>query len=100
MLDQISFFMQTMLSRFLYFVQPKKIVKLKLQRETLVQSVLGFVDKHIREVDPSYEEERILFKKEIDSGESDKSIMMKRNSIRRTSRKISNEVSNILLQNS
>ena len=90
------FYLQTMLSRFLYFVQPKNILKLKNQRETLVKEVLEFVDKNIREADPRYEQERILFKKEEENGDSDKVIMMHRNSLRKTTKRMSDEISSVL----
>jgi hypothetical protein len=88
-----------MLSRFLYFVQPKNILKLKSQREALVQEIHGFVDNHIKEADPKYEEERILFKKEEADGDSEKEILMRRNSRRKTTISMSQEVSSLLQNN-
>ncbi len=96
MLDSIFFYLQTMLSRFLYFVYPKNIVKLKSSRETLVKEVLEFVDVHIKDADPKYDEERILFKKEADRGDSEKEVMLRRNSLRKSKKYLSDEISNIL----
>ncbi len=88
-----------MLSRFLYFVQPKNILKLKNQRETLVKEILEFVDSHIKEADPKFEQERILFKKEEADGDSEKEILMRRNSKRRTTLAMTEEVSSLLQNN-
>jgi len=96
MLDSISFYLQTMLSRFLYFVYPKNILKLKSQRETLAKEVLQFVDIHIKDADPKYDEERILFKKEADRGDSEKDIFVRRNSMRKSKQYLIDEVKNIL----
>ena len=96
MLDSIFFYLQTMLSRFLYFVYPKNIVKLKSSREALAKEVLEFVNVHIRDADPKYEEERILFKKEADRGDSEKEVMIRRNSQRKSKKYLSDEISNIL----
>jgi hypothetical protein len=97
MLDSISFYLQTILSRFLYFVYPKNILKLKSHREILSQEILEFVNEHIREADPKYEETRILFKDETLSGYSEKEVFLRRNSSRKTKNYVKEEVNNVLL---
>ncbi len=84
MLDSIFFYLQIFISRFLYFIYPKNIVKLKTQRECLVQDVLEFVNNYIGEADPKYEKERILFVNEKENNE--KNILIRRNSLRKTSK--------------
>ena len=84
MLDSIFFYLQIFISRFLYFLYPKNIVKLKTQRECLVKEVLEFVNNYISEADPKYEKERVLFAKEKEPGE--KNILIRRNSMRKTSK--------------
>lgn len=96
MLDYIFFCFQTMISRFVYFVTPKKILKLKHTREVLVKDVLEFVDAHIKETDPKYEEERILYKKETDSKYSEKEVMLRRNSMRKNKPYIQDEINSII----
>jgi hypothetical protein len=86
MLDKVAFYLQVFISRFLYFIYPNRILKLKDHREHLVKEILDFVDTHINEVDPKYEKERILFNKE--KGESEKNILIQRNHARKLSRDI------------
>ena len=100
MLDSIFFYLQTILSRFLYFVQPKNILKLKSTRQALAKEVLEFVDLHIRDADPKYEAERILYKKESDSGYSEKEVLFRRNSIRKSKDYIKESVNQLLSHNS
>jgi hypothetical protein len=90
MLDSIAFYLQVFISRFLYFIYPNRILKLRDQREHLAKEVLEFVDRHIVEVDPKYEKERILYYKE--SGESEKNILIKRNLKRKVSSDAENEL--------
>jgi hypothetical protein len=65
-------------------------MKLKDQREHLAKEVLDFVNQHIIEVDPRYEDERILFSKE--TGESEKNILINRNLKKRVSMDGQNEL--------
>jgi hypothetical protein len=96
MLDYIAFYLQTILSRFLYFINPKNITKLKASRELLAKEVLEFVNVHIKDADPKYANERILFKKELDRGDTEKEIMIRRNSTRKSKKSITEEVSDLL----
>jgi hypothetical protein len=96
MLDSVAFYLQVFISRFLYFIYPKNILKLKDQREHLSHEIIDFVDKHIAEVDPKYEKERILYVKE--SGESEKNILIKRNLSRKLPLDIRNELKLLLEQ--
>ena len=65
-------------------------MKLRDQREHLAKEILEFVDRHIVEVDPKYEKERILYTKE--TGETEKNILMRRNSRRKASSDLQNEL--------
>ncbi len=98
MLDSIFFYLQTILSRFLYFVYPKNILKLKSSREKLAEEVLEFVNSHIRDADPNYEEDRILFKNEIERGDLEMEVLMRRNSLRKMKKYLAEEVNDILLE--
>jgi hypothetical protein len=97
MLDKIFFYLKTIASRTLYFIQPKNVLKIKAEREELAKDVLAFVDRHIGEMDPKYEEERILYKKEKDE-DAEKKILLRRNSARKGNRRQS-EAIDILLSN-
>ena len=97
MLDSIFFYLQTMITRFIYFVYPKNIIKLKTIRENLSKEILDFVNIHIRDADPKYEQDRILFAKEIERGDSEQEILMRR-FVRRKSknRYLEDEISSII----
>jgi hypothetical protein len=84
-----------MITRFIYFVYPKNIIKLRNLRESLSQEILYFVNLHIKEADPKYESERILYKTESENGDSEEIIMKRRNSNRKPKR-ILQELSSIL----
>ena len=57
---------------------PKNIIKLKTLRENLSKEILDFVNIHIRDADPKYEQDRILFAKEIERGDSEQEILLRR----------------------
>jgi len=96
MLDNILFYTYTMMSRFLYFVYPKKIVKLKNQRENLTNELMEFVDKNINEVDPKFQDERIILMKK---NENEKDELIRRNSQRKSKKHMIEELSKIFLNN-
>lgn len=96
MLDKIFFYFQTMVSRFIYFISPRNILKLKKQREILSRDVLDFVNQHIRDADPKYEQERILFQSETQKGEDESNILLRRNSRRKMKKELQDEVRNVI----
>ena len=101
MLDSIFFYLQTMITRFIYFVYPKNILKLKSIRENLSKEILDFVNTHIREADPKYDQERILFTKEHERGDSEQEIIKRRSSMRKNKNKfLEDEISSIIDQSS
>ncbi len=101
MLDSIFFYLQTMITRFIYFVYPKNIIKLKTLRENLSKEILDFVNIHIREADPKYDQERILFAKELERGDSEQEIVMRRSSMRKHKNAfLEDEISTIIDQSS
>jgi hypothetical protein len=100
MLDYISFYLQTILARFLYFVSPFKISKLRTSRGDLVKDILSFVNQFISEADPKYAAERIIRKRESDRGDTEKEIIMRRNSFRKREPSISMEVNDLLSKTS
>ncbi len=77
------------MSRFLYFIYPNNIKKLKHQREELSDDIRVFISNNLGE----YEKDRILFKEE--ENQEEKNILIKRNSGRKTSNDISNELTSI-----
>ena len=87
------------MARFLYFVYPKNILKLKTLRQNLAEEILSFVNAHIKEADPKYEKERILFKKENARGDTEKQVMISRNAMRKSSGVIDRELSQIFISN-
>jgi hypothetical protein len=89
MLDRVFFLLQVFMSRFLYFIYPNNIIKLKNQREELSKDIREFISNNLGE----YEKDRILFKEE--NGQEEKNILIKRNSGRKTSKDISNELTSI-----
>jgi hypothetical protein len=96
MLDSVSFYLQKMLTRFIYLVYPNNIIKLKSLRAILAKEIIEFVDKHIKEADPKYEKERILYSKEFERGDSEKVVLMRRNSLRKNKRNLEEEIDSVL----
>jgi hypothetical protein len=96
MLDKIFFYLQTMISRFIYFLYPKNILKLKSQRETLAGEVLEFVNTHIKDADPKYDEERILYQDETKLGAKENDELIRRNSLRKIKQHLTEEISTVL----
>lgn len=93
--------MQTMITRFIYFVYPKNIIKLKTLRENLSKEILDFVNFHIKEVDPKFEQERILYAKELERGDSEQEIVFRRSSMRKHKNKfLEDEISSFIDQSS
>jgi len=59
--DYLGFYFYTIYSRFVYFIFPEKVIKLRETRRKLHEDVKSYIDTHITEVDPNYKEDRILF---------------------------------------
>ncbi len=89
MLDKIFFHLQIFMSRFLYFIYPKNTIKLKNQREKLCEDIRDFINNNIGE----YDKDRILFKEE--KGQEEKNILIRRNSLRKTSKDVDDELKSI-----
>lgn len=93
--------MQTMITRFIYFVYPKNIIKLKTLRENLSKEILDFVNIHIKEADPKFEQERILYAKELERGDSEQEIVFSRSLLRKHKNKyLEDEISSFIDQSS
>jgi hypothetical protein len=89
MLDKIFFHLQVFMSRFLYFIHPKNIIKLKNHREELSSDIRVFISNNLGE----YEKDRILFK--VENGQEEKNILIRRNSLRKTSKDVTEELTTI-----
>jgi hypothetical protein len=93
-LDAIGFYRQVLYSRFLYFVFPKKIIKLKRQREQLVQEIKLYTNKYIGIVDEKYNMERVFnIESEIDEGDT----LIRKNPQRKKKKHIIEEIDKFYL---
>ncbi len=99
MLDFVFFSFDTMIARFLFFLYPNKSRALKAKRKSLSQEIKNIVDSYIEQVDPIYKEERILFNEENAAELSEENILVKRNSRRKSSSIINEEVDEALKMN-
>ena len=85
-----------MYSRFIFFFNPSKSIAMKEKREYLSKNIRFFVDKHIEEADPKYKQERILFDEETKAKLSEDKIFIRRNSLRKTDFKLTEELNMML----
>lgn len=99
MLDYVFFSFDTMNSRFLFFFNPSKSRSLKEKRQSLSENIKKVVDSHIEEVDPKYKKERILFKEETEAELSEERILIRRNSKRKSSLIMNNQIEEALEMN-
>jgi len=60
MFDYIQFVKDTVYSRTVFFFFPKKLKTLKENREKLEEKIRKFVNKYINEVNPEWQEKRVL----------------------------------------
>ncbi len=85
-----------MISRFVYFVSPSNIFKLKMQRETLAKEVIDYVNEHIAQADPKYAEERIISQHEAQKGYDENKIIISRNTKRKMKKEYSEQIDSVL----
>ncbi len=65
---------------------------LKETRNNLSKNIKNIVDTHIEAVDPKYKEERILFREETEKNYNEKTILIRRNSLRKSNQNLSEEI--------
>jgi hypothetical protein len=99
MLDYVFFSFDTMISRFQFFFNPSRSRALKQKRKSLSENIKKIVDAHIEEVDPKYKQERILFNEESEAQLSEEKILIRRNSRRKSSVHMNNEIEAALEMN-
>jgi hypothetical protein len=89
-MDAIGFYKQVLYSRFLYFVFPKRIIKLQRTREHLVEEIKYFTNKYIGEVDEKYTMNRVIndVEAEIDEGDA----LIRKNTHRKKKQHIHDEI--------
>lgn len=92
MLDHIMFTFYSLISRLVFFFNPYKSRSLKETRIKLVKDILELVEKHMDNVDPKYKKERILYRHESDENMSEERIIIRRNSMRKTSNLLEEQV--------
>jgi hypothetical protein len=76
-------------SRFLYFLFPQRVIKLKNRREELVKQIKGFINKYIGDVDERYRKDRLVNEDEI-INESD--ILIRKSTKRKRNTQINDEI--------
>jgi hypothetical protein len=96
MLDHIFFTFYSLISRFIFFFNPYKSIALKEKRNNLSNDILELVNKHIDNVDPKYKKERILYRTEAEENLSEERIIIRRNSLRKTSNLLNEHVKQVI----
>jgi hypothetical protein len=92
MLDHVFFTFHSLISRLVFFFNPYKSKALKENRINLSNDILSLVNKHIDNVDPKYKQERILFSNENKDNLSEERIIIRRNSMRKSSNLLNEHV--------
>jgi uncharacterized coiled-coil DUF342 family protein len=94
-MDSVNFYKNILYSRFLYFVFPKKIIKLQQKREQLRNEIKNITNKYIGEVDERFRQDRLINNADSEIDEAD--ALIKKTSKRKKKKQIHEEIEKFYL---
>lgn len=95
--DYLWFSLRTFYSRGVFFFFKEKLNRLKTERESIVTTMKQLINKYINEIDPEYDQNRIIKDKEaVEDPKKDRiEYLERRASMRRTSVEMQREIETI-----